>query len=528
MPLLFFLSFLIFGAGVAGLVTPFSAPPEPVETITVNPCYQLEGTKITLNSSWLITDDCRTTLENHSYLRLRQQVGIVDAKISEGQGAHPSGDCGASYYGSLRKVGSLPAGAGPYNEAKDIYWESENYLHDDLTNFLLINTEKKEGKHYFDVYIDENEKDNLATDSKYEFIRNCQETGGLVPVVEGPTTPTFPPQAISLTDDDFNNLANQRFDKDGSPYSDNFDNYNDPNIFGFEGKYFIRIDPPAGEKVEVDRNFASQIGFFSKTISGETRTYEVWFHSGTVYLYDPAPEDQFYRYLKSDTKPPFAVSRDPTLQLAALKFITVSEWTWATPECKPALYLYPEKPTRLRVVLKPAGKLTVTNPQYDEEKGWEVVTYPDGTIYNSYNNYSYLYYEAEIEKVKTPKQGWVVSKGSLETLFDEILPTLGLNQSESLEFKSYWLSVLNGSPYYFIGVIDRQELERIEPIEFSQKPDTFIRVRLFFEPLEKLVAVDSPTLPPTPNRQGFVAVDWGGILSSGTCQAGKAINSLSQ
>ncbi|MBL7159773.1 hypothetical protein ISS85_04810, partial [Candidatus Microgenomates bacterium] len=69
---------------------------------------------------------------------------------------------------------------------------------------------------------------------------------------------------------------------------------------------------------------------------------------------------------------------------------------------------------------------------------------------------------------------------------------------------------------------------RIEPIEFSQNPDTFIRIRLFFEPLEELVKVESPNLPPAPNRQGFTAVDWGGILSSGTCQDGEVLDVISR
>ena len=521
MPLLFFLAFLVFGAGAAGLVTPFSAPSEPVDTISVNPCYQLEGTRITLDPSWLITDDCRTILDSRAYLRLRQEVKITKAKIREGEGKHPTGDCGNSYYGSLRKVGTLAPGTGPYTEAKDIFWENENHKHDDLSNFLLIKT-KEEGSYYhFDVYIDEAEKDALATDPKYEFVRNCKETGGLVPVIEGPATPTFPPQALSLTDQDFNNQGNQSFNVD--VFFDNFEKYREDN---FEGKYFMRIDPPGGDEVEIPVP-AEQVGLFYKTIDPETRTYNVFFHAGIIYLEDQT-DNKPYMYNPSDTKPPFSVRRDPTLQLAALKFITVSEWTWATPECKPALYLYPEKPTRLQVVLKPAGKLTVTDPVYDPKTGWEVIAYSDGTIRLEGEDYPYLFYEAEIEKVKTPQKGWVVKKGQLKSLFDIILPRLGLNQNEAQEFKEYWVGALNQAPYYFVGLIDREEIERIEPIEFSEQPDTFIRVRLFFEPLEELVAVQSPDLPPTPIRQGFVAVDWGGILSSGTCQSGETLDVISR
>ena len=239
----------------------------------------------------------------------------------------------------------------------------------------------------------------------------------------------------------------------------------------------------------------------------------------------------FYTYV-----PLISIARPgaKTLQLGTFSPIKAFHYEWFTPSCKPALYLYPEKPTRLQVVLKPAGKLTVTDPVYDSERGWEVLAFPDGTLTlitnYSITNYSfpYLFYEAEIEKVKTPQKGWLVKKEQLKSLFDIILPRLGLNQNEAQEFKEYWVKALNDAPYYFVGLIDRDELERIEPIEFSQDPDTFIRVRLFFEPLEKPMTVDSPTLPSTPSRQGFVAVDWGGILSSGTCQAGDALNVISR
>ena len=532
MPLLFFLAFLVFGAGTAGMANPFQEPSQPVDTISVNPCYQLEGTKITIDPTWLVTDDCRATLDNRVYLRLRQEVGIVIGKIREGEKAHPGGDCGKSYYGSLRKVGSLPAGVGSYNEAKDIFWESENYTHDDLTSFLLIKTRQEKGKYFFDVYIDEAEKDKLATDPKYEFVRNCKETGGLVPVIEGPMTPTFPPQAISLTDDDFNNLGNQNFDVDG--FTDIFEQYREEDL---EGKYFMRIDLPAGQEVEIPVP-AEQIGFLYKTINNETRTYDVFFHAGIIYLHDQT-DNKPYMYNPSDTKPPFSVRRDPTLQLAALKFITVSEWTWATPECKPALYLYPEKPTELTVKLKPAGELTITDPAYNPKTGWQVLAHPDGMIKHPWGVrsntpgvkelvYPYLYYEAEIEKVRTPQKGWIVKKEELENLFNEILPRLGLNQNELDEFKEYWLKTLNKAPCYFVGLVDQKEIERIEPIEFSQNPDTFIRVRLFFEPLEELVKVESPNLPPAPNRQGFTAVDWGGILSSGICRDGEVFETISR
>lgn len=205
-----------------------------------------------------------------------------------------------------------------------------------------------------------------------------------------------------------------------------------------------------------------------------------------------------------------------TLQLGTFSPIKSFHYEWFTPACKPAIYLYPEKETSLSIKVIPQGKITESIPEHGE--GWENVTaFPDGKIIYRQKLYPYLYYEAEIEKVKVPEKGWVVKKEELEVLFNGLLPLLGLNQKEIDDFKDYWLQALNKAPHYFVGLIDQEELEKVEPIKFSIRPDSFIRVRLFFEPLDQPVFAEAPNLPPVPNRAGFIAVDWGGILSSGTC-----------
>jgi hypothetical protein len=453
----------------------------------------------------LLKDDCKTKLGGKTYVRIRQQVKIINAKINEGQGAHPGNDCGESYMGSLRKVGKLPDGIG----GNEIFWESENHKKEDLRDFIELLTKKDDKYHSFDVYLDRNELSKLkdTTDPKYEFVRNCKETGGLVPVVEGPATPTFPPQVISVllpTDPRLVYLVFNLTD----PYYNDFKNEYAP--------WYIRIeekDKPAAAK---------KIGSLKVTISGQTKDYDVFYHAAIIYLTDLA-DSKSYLYNPSWEEPPFSQPRNPTLQLTALKFITTSEWTWATPECKPALYLYPKEKTSLSVKLNPSGKLTYTNPVYGD--GWNSVTaYPDGKLFYEGRTYPYLYYEAEIEKIRTPKEGWVVRREELGRFFDKILPSLGLNRTETYEFKAYWIPVLGKAPYYFVGLIPQEEIERIEPISFSQKPDTFIRVRLFFEPLQARVPVPEPEIAPIPPRQGFTAVDWGGILKSGTCEDGQLLN----
>ena len=204
---------------------------------------------------------------------------------------------------------------------------------------------------------------------------------------------------------------------------------------------------------------------------------------------------------------------------------------WAV-HCKPAVYLYPERKQLINVRVFPKGELGFTDPVYDPVKGWTVLAEPGGNLESGIwslenKNYDYLYYESKIldSEIKKPDTGWVVKgergKGEggseLQSLFNRILPRLGLNEKEKSDFKEYWLKTLPESPYYFVGLMDKGQRDYLEALEVYPKPDTSIRFSLYFEPLDQVRAVAEPIIK-TPERTGFTLVDWGGMikLHSGT------------
>lgn len=228
---------------------------------------------------------------------------------------------------------------------------------------------------------------------------------------------------------------------------------------------------------------------------------------------DPATEYEFYtlgRLIAIDNTA--ARIDSSSLQLKQIKFVTVSTDGWWLPDCKPAIYLYPQQPTNVQVRVLPKGFLTLTIPQYPLD-GWNVSAEPDGTITHDGKTYPYLYYEAKIHDsvLNKPEKGFVVAYDKLSTLYDKILPQLGLHTKEADEFKAYWKKALPISPYYFVGVLDRSITDFIEPLTITPKPDTIIRVRLYFEALEKPIVVLPPEMQ-TPKRQGFTVVEWGGMV----------------
>ena len=93
---------------------------------------------------------------------------------------------------------------------------------------------------------------------------------------------------------------------------------------------------------------------------------------------------------------------------------------------------------------------------------------------------------------------------------EEKLEVLGLNELEAEEFIVYWLPRLQENEYNFIRFATMEEINRNMPLEFSIEPDTLIRVLMEFKPLDNYLEVPEQKLE-TRERNGFVAVEWGGV-----------------
>ncbi|WP_353686239.1 hypothetical protein [Thermodesulfovibrio sp. 3462-1] len=177
---------------------------------------------------------------------------------------------------------------------------------------------------------------------------------------------------------------------------------------------------------------------------------------------------------------------------------------------KPAIYLYPEKTEKVEITLNPEGNITKTIPHYNGK--WSVTVNPDGIIDGKYQ---YLFYEVELSKpVVPPDEGWVVYRKDLSSWFDKYLSKLGLNSREIKDFKEYWMAELQKHPddYYEIKLLTDDFLSKNLQVKIEPEPDTFIRVILHFKPIfGNPKTLKEPAIK-TPERRGFTAVEWGGIM----------------
>ncbi len=175
---------------------------------------------------------------------------------------------------------------------------------------------------------------------------------------------------------------------------------------------------------------------------------------------------------------------------------------------KPAVYLYPEKNMNVSVKVIVNGHLTVTEPDYGT--GWNVNASPDGIIDGKYD---YLFYEAALNRIDLPDEGWVVEYNKIEKWFDETLPAMGLNKKETEQFKEYWLKDLKKANYYEIKLLGNEFLENNMRLDITPAPETLVRLNFHFKPVYVKTELKAPEIKKI-ERKGFTVIEWGGINSN--------------
>jgi len=183
-------------------------------------------------------------------------------------------------------------------------------------------------------------------------------------------------------------------------------------------------------------------------------------------------------------------------------------------ECgKPVVYLYPEE-TQEVVVQVSGVELTETIPEYGEN-GWKVLASPDGQLVNLEDGqeYPYLFWEGKKSADLNMDRGFMITSLGLKFFLESSLNELGLNSQERADFMEFWYPIMKAEnkPYYFVSFVGTEDFNKVAPLKIEPKPDTLIRVFMYYESLNKPFV----TVPQTLNsisRNGFTVVEWGGNL----------------
>lgn len=184
-------------------------------------------------------------------------------------------------------------------------------------------------------------------------------------------------------------------------------------------------------------------------------------------------------------------------------------WDYGT-VYKPIIYLYPTQDMEVSVKLGYNENITVSYPKY--LSAWNVLAKIDGTIIDLETNRNLyaLYYESEnTVNFKVEKDGFVVKGENVATFLEEKLSMLGLTEREAEEFIIYWLPILQENEYNYIRFATIDQINENMPLDITPNPNTIIRVLMTYKGLENSIEIEEQQLI-TPERNGFVAVEWGG------------------
>ena len=182
---------------------------------------------------------------------------------------------------------------------------------------------------------------------------------------------------------------------------------------------------------------------------------------------------------------------------------------------KPIIYLYPTSEAKASVRLGKPNDVTVSYPEYNASKGWNVLAQPDGDLVDldtGRNLYSLYYESVSSEDVYSMQSdGFIVSREDTVSFLEDKLARLGLNEHEAEEFIVYWLPKLQQNNYNYIRFATMDEINNAMPLDINPNPDTVIRVLMTFKGLDKPIeGITEQQLPTTPTRDGFTVVEWGG------------------
>jgi len=179
---------------------------------------------------------------------------------------------------------------------------------------------------------------------------------------------------------------------------------------------------------------------------------------------------------------------------------------------KPVLYLYPETETEVRVTFEHPERLTTVYPAYDG--GWQVTASPDGTLTDERGrSYYCLYWEEEQMTVSRTDfaEGFCVAGEDSADFLEDALAQLGFTDKEANEFIIYWLPILEQNPYNLIWFELTGSREAANALNISPKPDSLLRMAMHILPLAEAADITPQKLPQFA-RDGFVAVEWGGVV----------------
>lgn len=322
----------------------------------------------------------------------------------------------------------------------------------------------------------------------------------------------------------YESIYDKEYDEELKAYKDLQVEWIDKDIADYQANFFIQkpeeIFSYSIDIVEISEEDLEKVG----TVKGED-----------VYHYKDYNKDEFLKkiyeedYIKGGLNEYNTIDDDdvrPFTLEQAYKYHPVLYWKdyfgrWIRFKnedflfvggiAKPAIYLYPEKTTEVKVKVNLKGVLGTTIPKYNN--GWNIIADKNSILTDRRGKkYDYLFWEgfSDIDPTNF-RTGWYVEKEDIKTFLEKELETLGFNEKEKAQFIEYWYSKMNeiDNPYLLVNFIDEKFLDIMAPLEIDPKPDSYKRYFMIFKGVDTIEKIE-PTKFEKFEREGFFMFEWGG------------------
>jgi hypothetical protein len=186
---------------------------------------------------------------------------------------------------------------------------------------------------------------------------------------------------------------------------------------------------------------------------------------------------------------------------------------------KPVIYAY-NAPGQCKIAIQPKGSFTFTYPV--AQGTWDITTNIGGTLTEAKTgkHYPYLFWEGLGKKVdfkvqKKSMEGYLIQTDTCINFLENILSSYGLNEKEAADFITFWAPKMIKEKYALVQFLSTEDYEkRIAEISVSPRPDSVLRLYMYFMPLHEPITGLEVIPPPIKSftRTGFTIVEWGGSV----------------
>jgi hypothetical protein len=225
----------------------------------------------------------------------------------------------------------------------------------------------------------------------------------------------------------------------------------------------------------------------------------------------PVPEGDFFQaevpvgtygvevYTDSDYAGCAEVDVPDTTTCAADVSIELSEIVYAD---KPNVYLYPEVPTPVRVVLPAWKRITESEPRYPVD-GWRAVAHPDGRLDTPVGPRDYFFYEMTWSPSRFQyEEGWCVPGRHAQASIEDAMADLGFLDNEIGDFADAWDATFPSAEWMTVY----PQFDDIARLSIDPAPDNMLRA--WFVVADGCQAVRAPQLDRV-ERVGYHGAEWG-------------------